>query len=192
MTPPTNVRATWYLLAVIPVALGALIAIMSLRGMADTIERMPRVVVPGKGELALEAGDHVAYGETRSELDGTVYLTSSLQLRCNMVASPGGEAVELTAPTAATNYGVGGFQGQSMFTLTIPRAGTYELACDGEGGPATIAVGPGIGAAIGITLGSMLGGAAAMVAVIIVVRRRRRRARAASQATEPAPPAPPR
>jgi hypothetical protein len=180
------VRATWYLLALIPLAIGGAIAIVGFRGLAGTIEAMPRVVVPGKGEVALEAGDHVAYGELRSQVGGTAYMATSLQLQCSLVASQGGSAIALTAPTAKTSYGYGAFQGESMFHMTIPRAGTYELACEGEGGPATIAIGPGIGGSIGYALGGMLGGAIGMVAVVFVVRSRRRRA-----AAKQAPPAPP-
>jgi hypothetical protein len=180
-----RVRATWYLLALVPLAIGAGITILSLRGLADTVEGMPRIVVPGTGPFTLEAGEHVAYGELRSRLDGTVYAQASLQLRCAMTA-PGGEAVELTAPAARTSYDFGAFHGESMFHLTIPQAGTYELACEGEGGPATLAIGRGLGGVIGVTLGAMLGGVVAAVAIVIVVRRRRR-----ASAVAPPPPAPP-
>jgi hypothetical protein len=169
--------ARWYLLSAIPVVVGTGIAVLGLSLLLNAIERMPRVVVPGKGDVTLEAGDHIAYGESRSLLDGTAFKTDSLELHCTLTASPGGEAVELVEPTARTKYSTGAFEGQSMFKLTIPRSGTYQLACEGEGGRATMAFGGGIGGHLAITLVGMLGGAAGAFVIAYLVRRKRHRAR---------------
>lgn len=185
-----GVRARWYLLALVPLGIGAVITVFSLRGLFDLIEHMPRVVVPGKGEIALEAGDHVVYGETQSLLNGTVYVSPSLQLRCGMRA-PGGDPIELTAPSATTSYRIGGFAGQSMFKLTIPRAGTYLLACEGDGAPATIAVGTGLGAELLIAVVGLLGGLGGVIVIVFIVRRRRRRSRVAHSVGTAVPPAAP-
>lgn len=70
-----------------------------------------------------------------------------------------------------------------MFALTIPRAGQYELTCEGEGGPATIAFGNGIGSwLLTLLLGAPVGLVGAIV-VAFVVWLRRRRARRAAVAT---------
>ncbi len=175
----TGVRATWYLLALMPLAFGAAMVGLGLHVLSDQVEHMPRVVVPGVGTVDLDAGDQIAYGELRSVCGGTAYITASIHLRCGLTAVDGGATVTLSTATASTAYTLGGFQGQSMFALTIPRAGRYELTCKGEGGPATIAFGHGIGMLLlTLLLGVPLGILGAIV-VALVVRRRRRRARAA-------------
>src|ERR1043166_6583456 len=122
------IRATWYFVALVPAAIVA--AVSSL---VDHIEAMPRVVVPGTGEVELEPGDYVLYGETESTFGGTAYRIASLQLRCGMQALPDGAPIALSRPMARVSYGFGGYAGSSMFTLTIPHTGHYHLSCEGNG-----------------------------------------------------------
>jgi hypothetical protein len=136
----------------------------------------------------------VIYAETQSRLNGTVYRTSSLELRCAMQASDG-TSIELETPSARSSYQLGGFSGESMFAVTIPRAGAYQLSCEGTGGPATLAVGTGFGMQIaGILVGALGGffGAIAVVVVVFLVRRARRRAGVSLPGTPPPPPPPDR
>lgn len=181
MTNQSGVRARWYLLALVPLAVGAGVMGFGLYGLFDAVRQMPRVVVPGSGEVTLEAGDYIAFGETHSRVGDNVYVVGSLQLRCGMRAAQGGEPVALTTPTMTSQYSGGGFAGQSMFALTIPRAGTYQVACEGTGGPATLAFGTGIGTSIVVSVLSLFAGIGAAVVTLVVVRRRRRRARAANE-----------
>jgi hypothetical protein len=187
MNNQPGVRASWYLLALIPLGIGAIYTVFAVRGLFDAVEQMPRVVVPGKGDIPLQAGDYVAYGETQSQFHGIAYLTTSLQLRCGLRAADSGEAVALTSPSASTRYSLGAFGGQSMFALTVPRAGTYELTCEGQGGPATIAFGTGLGAGIVTLLAGPFGGVIGALVIAFLVRRRRRRARVANELAARAP-----
>lgn len=174
----------WYLLALIPFAIGVLIVVRSVYRLIDSTEHMPRVVVPGKGEIQLDPGDYIVYGETRSLYRGELYMATSLKLRCAMADASGG-AIELTAPRGSSTYEMGSFSGQSMFHLTIPHAGVYRLSCEGEGGPTTIAFGRGgIGEIVVIILGMMgaLFGPGVTVLVVYLLRRRSRRARASGTA----------
>jgi hypothetical protein len=187
-----SVRGTWYWLAVIPAAIGGAIAIGGVSNLVDRIEQMPRIVVPGTGEVALEPGDYVAYGETQSVLGGIAYRTQSLQLRCGMRALPnhatddGGESIALRAPSAHVRYGLGGYSGESMFALTIAHAGRYRVHCEGSGGPATLSIGSGLGAGIVTLVLGIVGGAFAAIATLFVVRVLRRRAARAALGRAPA------
>src|SRR3954470_11822471 len=118
---------TWYLLAVVPVVVGVAIAVRGVSRGIDWAEDMPRVVVPGSGEVSLGGGDQMVYAETERRLNGTVYRASSLELRCSMQASDG-MSFALETPSARSTYEVGGFSGESMFAVTIPRAGAYRLS----------------------------------------------------------------
>jgi hypothetical protein len=188
MNNQRRVRASWYLLALIPLAIGTVYTVFAVRGLLDAVEQMPRVIVPGKSEIALHAGDYVVYGETESLFHGIAYVATSLQLRCGVRATDSGEAVALTNPSTSTRYRFRGFGGQSMFALTVPRAGTYEVACDGQGGPATIAFGAGLGAGIVTLLVGPFGGVIGAIVVAFLVRRWRRRSRAANELAARVPP----
>src|SRR5689334_7369489 len=181
MTNSSGVSGRWYLAALIPFAIGAGVVAGSAHSLVDDVERMPRVVVPGSGEVTLAAGDYTAFGESESHVGDTVYRASSLQVRCALRAVGGPEQVALTTPSGKVSYGFAGFQGRSMFALTIPRAGTYQLLCEGDGGPATVAFGQGIGTSIVLALLGGFGGIGGAIATLLVVRRKRRRARAAQE-----------
>lgn len=175
----TRVRATWYLLALVPLAIGAAMVGLGLHVLSVQVERMPRVLVPGTSTVELDVGDYNAYGELRSVVGGTAYVTNSLHLRCGLNAVDDGTAITLSVATTKTEYMIAGFHGEPMFALSIPRAGRYQLTCEGEGGPATMAFGRGIGPLLlTLLLGAPIGFVGAIV-VALVVRRRRRRARPA-------------
>ena len=171
-----HVRGAWYLLAVIPSAIGAAIAIGAVTGVIHHIEDMPRIVVPGSGEVELEPGDYLIYGETDGELGNIAYHTTSLQLHCRMEAVPDGESIALSRPSTGVSYNFGGYAGNSMFAVTIRRAGHHRMTCDGTGGPATLAFGTGFGARIVLAVLGFLGGIAGAIATLIAVRIVRRRA----------------
>jgi hypothetical protein len=165
----------WYFLALVPVLLGIAIAGATCSAMVDDIKSMQRVVVPGEGQLQLEAGDYVAYGETKSNVNGVVYSNASFSVRCGLVG-PDGAEVPLETPTGKVQYGLGGYSGRNFFELTAPTKGTYTLRCEGSDEPAVIAVGKGVGSSIVILVLSALGGLIAGVVTIFVIRRKRKRA----------------
>lgn len=177
-----RVRATWYLLAAIPAAIGAAIAVSSVNDLLHWIEDMPRVVVPGTGDVELAAGDYFIYGETESTLGNAVYRTTSLELRCGVQALPDGESIALRQPSTNVRYRFGGHAGNSMFAVTIPHAGHYRMTCEGSGGPAPLAFGAGIGTRIVLVVLGILGGifgAIATAFVVWIIRRRAARYRPA-------------
>jgi hypothetical protein len=164
-------------MALVPLLIGALVVVTTFRNLTSTIEEMPRGVVPGKSEVSLHAGEYVGYGETQSVFRGKLYTASSLELSCALVDVSRGAAVALALPSAQVSYEFGGFSGTSLFTVTVPHDGPYQLDCDGEGAPRTIAFGTGIGTAIVAIVAGAIGGMFGAIVIGFVVWRRRRRAR---------------
>ncbi len=177
--PPLRPRSAWFLLIVVPLGLAGLFVAKFAFGMVDEVRGMARVVVPGSGEVRLEAGSYVVYGETRSVVEDESYFTTSMSMRCNVVDSASGAPVPLESTTGSSSYTMGGFEGRSMFELAVPRAGAYRVTCEGDGGPATIAFGRGIGRAIFQLLGAIGGGIAGAVVIAVVIDRMRSKARKA-------------
>jgi hypothetical protein len=173
----SRVSGWWYLLALVPVAIGGIIAAVAMSSLLGDIEGMKRVVVPGEATLELGAGDYVVYGELQSTVDGVAYRATSVQVRC-MMTTAGGEGVILTTPGASTSYSLGGYQGQSMFEFTIREAGTFQLVCQNDGDPAVLAIGHGIGAGIAVVAIGMGAGFIGAIVVLLLVRRKRKRAAA--------------
>ncbi len=169
-------HAAWFALTIVPIAVAALLTVNEFRGLSSEIRGMQRVVVPGEGVVTLDAGEHVAYGETASVVGGTAYHTSSFSTSCALVDDSSGEAVTLTATTGTTEYSLAGFSGTAMFDFTIPRAGAYRLTCTGDSTPAVIAIGDGLGwnivRLVLIPLASLP--VAALVALAVFLLRRRR------------------
>src|SRR5262249_5078379 len=96
--------------------------------------------------------------------------------------SDGGEAIELTRPPGSVSYHLGDFAGQSMFMLTVPRAGAYRFMCEGEGGTTTVAFVSALGTGIVAAVVGIVGGIAGAILIALLVRRRRRRWDAANAA----------
>ena len=165
----------WYLLALVPIAIGGIVAAVAMSSLLGDIEGMKRMVVPGEATFELEAGDYVVYGELQSTVDGVAYRASSVQVRC-ILASPAGEPVKMTTPGSSTSYTLGGYQGESMFEFTIATAGTYQLGCANEGDPAVLAIGHGLGAGIAVVAVSMVVAIIGAIVVLVLVRRKRKRA----------------
>jgi DHA1 family bicyclomycin/chloramphenicol resistance-like MFS transporter len=147
----------WYLLGVVPLAVGAALFGHFLLETKHGVERMQRVVVPGEGDLRLEAGEYTGYGEVRSVVDGTAYRNDSFQLRCSLVDAESGAEVQLVAASSRTTYSMFGYQGESLFEVDIPRAGTYHLSCKGDDDLGVIAVGRGFFGAIIVMVLSVIG-----------------------------------
>lgn len=172
MNAPTRLRASWYLLALVPLTIGILVAIKLVFALFDDVERMDRVIVPGQRELELTPGEYVLYAETRSVVDGVTYQAASVQLRCAMVDRDGAP-VELDSPNGSTTYALGGFAGTSFAEATIPSAGVYRLTC--TGGPAVVALGGGIGTRIVAVVITGFASFGLALFTVLLVRRRRRK-----------------
>jgi hypothetical protein len=180
MNQVRGVRGWWYSVALVPFAIGIALFVHQVVGLIEAVDDMPRVVVPGQGDVVLAAGSHLIFGETESVYGGTAYVASELSLRCTVVDATSGGGVPLAAPSGSAEYTVGGHSGRSMFEFTAPHEGRYHIDCDGTGGPTTIAFGGALlGAALALfaSLGGGIFGASVVWGVVFLLRRRRCAAR---------------
>ena len=177
---PPPPRRSWlraYAIALVPIALGFAIAGGLMWRLYGRIQDMERLVVPGERDLSLDAGDHVGFLEAHSVVEGVAYANDHFSGSCNQTDATSHAPVALSSTTATTSYSLGSFAGRSVFGFTIPHDGTYHLACTGEGPPAVIAIGDGIGVAIVLAVCAGLGGF--LVGGVMALRIRKRRKRAA-------------
>jgi hypothetical protein len=198
---------TYAVAAVIPV-LGCLIAMALVYqwfpGLPGTFEAkmnlddLTQVVVPGSEVISFEkSGAYAVYYEYRSVVDGVVYASSEKPpaLACSLTSRATGADVAVVPDYVPTNtYSTKDRErvGVLIRSLTIPKPGTYNLACqylDGNSEPEImLAVGPnfvweffGIAARTVVTavagLAVLLGSGilAAVVVIVVAVKRRRPR-----------------
>jgi len=166
-----RISGWWYGLIAVPLAIGAALGTWVMLGMLDEIGEMPRLVVPGERDVALDAKEYIVYGETQSVVDGVGYAHVAFSVTCTLDDADGAP-VALEARSSSTKYTFGSYAGSSMFEVDVPKAGTYHLSCDG--GPGVVAIGGGLGARIGLVVAAILGGMAVAVVVFFLVRRRRK------------------
>lgn len=171
---PRRPRAAWYLLALAPFAVASLIAALLGLRLYGQIKDMPRVVVPGQADIALDAGDYTGFLESSSVVDGVAYQAASWSGSCN-IASATGTVVSLETSSSSTSYSFGSYAGKSAFGFTVPVDGTYHVACTGSEPSAVLAIGHGIGVSIVVMIVAMFAGIIGAVVVLVMVRRRRRR-----------------
>jgi hypothetical protein len=195
---------TYAVAAIVPV-LGCLMAMVLVYqwfpGLPGTLEsrvnldNLTQVVVPGSEELTFDkSGAYAVYYEHHSVVDGVVYASSEKPpaLACTLTSRATGADVAVVPDYVPTNtYSTKDRErvGVLIRSLTIPKPGTYNLACqylDGNSEPEIVlAVGPnfvweffgiaartlGTGAAgLAVLLGS--GAVAAVVALTIALKRR--------------------
>jgi hypothetical protein len=159
------------------------------------LDNLTQVVVPGSEELTFDkSGAYAVYYEHRSVADGVVYASSEKPpaLACTLTSRATGADVAVVPDYVPTNtYSTKDRErvGVLIRSLTIPKPGAYNLACqylDGNSEPEIVlAVGPnfvweffgiaartlGTGAAgLAVLLGS--GVVAAVVALTIALKRR--------------------
>lgn len=160
------------------------------------IDNLTQVVVPGAKEITFpESGAYAIYYEYRSVVDGVVYTGSETPpaLACTLTSRATGADVAVVPDYVPTNtYSTRDRErvGVLIRSLTVPRPGTYNMACRYPGGHSepkvVLAVGPnfvweffGIAAK---TLGTAAAGLAvlfgsgilaAVVVILVAVKRRR-------------------
>lgn len=167
----------WYLLGLVPFAIGLGIGALSFLRMIDDVKHMPRVVVPGEQAVALGSGDFIVFGESDSIVGGTAYHAERFSVRCNLTGADGAP-IELHSTAASTHYTIGSYAGSSMFTFTLPSTQRVTLACKTDQDVrAVLAIGRGIGVRIVIGVVALVSGILATVFATIVVYRRRKRYR---------------
>jgi hypothetical protein len=162
------------------------------------LDDLTQVVVPGSEVISFEkSGAYAVYYEYRSVVDGVVYASSEKPpaLACSLTSRATGADVAVVPDYVPTNtYSTKDRErvGVLIRSLTIPKPGTYNLACqylDGNSEPEIVlAVGPnfvweffGIAARTVVTavagLAVLLGSGilAAVVVIVVAVKRRRPR-----------------
>lgn len=175
---PTRIRPgrIWYLLCFVPLVAAAIAVVVGVKDFFANIEAMQRFVVPGEHTITLGAGDHSVFGESVSFVDGVAYRNPTFRVSCALLA-PDGSPVKLDRPTATTTYTGAGYQGESMFELSVPRAGSYRLTCDGDS-KGVLAIGDGPGGLLlflgvfGTIAGIFIGGG---LFTIVFIKRRKAR-----------------
>ncbi|HTJ42393.1 MAG TPA: hypothetical protein VL463_09885 [Kofleriaceae bacterium] len=166
-----------YAIAFVPVLVGMAIGGAMIWRVYSQVTGMQRLVVPGERDVILEAGSHVGFLESKSVVDGTEYANATFSGRCTLAEAGSNAPVELGKPTGTTSYSFGSYAGTSAFSFTAPHDGTYHLACSGDGPPAVLAIGDGIG--LSIVIGAIGGLAGVIVAIVMALRIRKRRKREA-------------
>jgi hypothetical protein len=202
-----------YVLAVVIPVLGCSVTMALVYdwfpGLPGTLEsrvnmdNLTQVVVPGSGEITFpKSGAYAIYYEYRSVVDGIVYARSEKPpaLACTLASTATGAEVAVIPDYVPTNtYSTRDRErvGVLIRSVTIPKPGTYNLACHYPGGESepeiVLAVGPNfVWEFLGIatrTLGTAVAGLAVllgsgllavMVVIVVAVRRRRPREDAAS------------
>lgn len=187
------------------VALGVLVVGMvtfgaflffGLRGLGD---ELPRFVVPGTTELALNrTGTYTIFHESESVVAGRVYATADVSgLFVEVISADTGESIPLDTPGASSSYTLGGRSGTAVLTFEVEEPGSYHLSAgyaDGSGPESVLAVGHGFGRRLFLMVGGSIaiafGATALALAIAIVTFVRRRRAHRRAVKPRPVPVAP--
>jgi hypothetical protein len=157
-----------YLVALGCGVFGLLMAGMLMLRLYQQVNRFPRFAVPGETTVELEAGEYVLYAEP---LPGAVI--TNISTSCGGLDSAQ-KKVELSTPTARTQYSFGAHHGFSLFTASVATSGKTRFQCQGDD-KFQLAIGRGLGAGIVIAILSCLGGIGAALYFFIKTLRRRQR-----------------
>jgi hypothetical protein len=193
MSSPRPVRPsrTWFWVAgaLLAVAVACIIvAIASFVSVSNQVKDFQRVVIPGSGPVTFTStGDYLVFFEGPGQGRG--------RARLLLRSASTGQAVRIGGLSGKSeSYTLGGHSGQAVASVTITRAGRYELATAPLSGPppADVAVGRGLGGGIvrGILfiLAAVLLFIAALITGLITgIRRSRDRRRMAAPAWGPPP-----
>lgn len=167
-----------------------------LRGLGD---ELPRFVVPGTTELALNrTGTYTIFHESESVVDGRVYAPADVSgLSVEVVSAETGQSIPLDTPGASSSYTLGGRSGTAVLTFEVEEPGPYRLIAsyaNGSGPETVLAVGHGFGRRLFMTVAGAIaiafGSAGIALAIAVVTFVRRRRARQPPVQPRPVPVAP--
>ena len=125
----TGPSRLFYVLGALLLAAGIGSCVSGITGMSKQVDGLARVVVPGEAQVQLEAGEHTIFFESRSRVNGKLYVADQLSdLGCAVVDASEQE-VKLEHPTGSQSYSFGSFKGESIFELVTPRAGLHTVSC---------------------------------------------------------------
>lgn len=181
MTETQDIRPSlWWAALAIPFSLGGLV--LAVFFMVTAIQRvgssMAYADVPGEMDVDLkrDLSYTVFLEQTLSENSAATPMSSlRSSVRCELHTLPEGDVIPMSVPSGSTTYNYGDRSGFSFLNFTVPRDGTYLLACRVYVRPVPhlrIAVGSGaaeaITAAVERSLASFFGGG--LVALLVFVR----------------------
>lgn len=179
--PPVRPSKTWYLLAallvVAAIAWLVLGLLLGFRSLSRRIDGFQRAQIPGQTQVSLaEPGGYVIYYEAPGASAEGFSVPS---VHVNLFRADNGEPVQLSLYGGRLTYSVSGHQGRAVATFHVDQPGQFMLESIGTPpGPASLAVGRGIGGAIaGAVVRSVLGTVVlffggVVLAVVVAVRRR--------------------
>jgi hypothetical protein len=171
----------WYGVALGLIVPGIATTVLGFTQLAEAVEGLQRVVMPGKAEIVLPAGPTTLYGERRSLVGGKAYQNEELSFQCRAL-DPRGGAVRLAPAASRVSYSVGDYAGSSDIDLDIPAAGMYVVECEAPA-PFVLAIGQGVGAWIVVSIiGAIPIGLGVLMALIVLIKRSRQKRRAARDA----------
>jgi hypothetical protein len=155
-TQPIRPSLWWAALAIPFSCVGLVLAVFF---MVTEIQRvgssMAYANVPGEMDIDLKGNlSYTVFLEQMSggSSDPIPMLALKSSVRCELRTLPDGDAIPMSAPSGSTTYNYGDRSGISVLNFTVPRDGTYLLACRDSRGkpgpPLRIAVGAGAAEAI--------------------------------------------
>ena len=171
MTAKKLTPRTWYLVGAGLIVSAVTMAVIAYGQMMSKIEGMHRVVMPGRAEVTLPAGQSTLFAEHESVVDGKHFsIDGTFNYRCKFEQH---EAAKISQSTGKVKYGLGDYAGRNVFDVDVNPAGTYTLLCESDDNRQfVLAVGRGIGSAIVVMLVGLLpfmGGIA--IFVVVAIRR---------------------
>lgn len=183
LRPPTKRPPSrrWYWLALAVFLAGLGWQGVGLYRLADQIDSLQRVAIPGEGEVTLDPGDYVIYyeGPGAAADDGNV---PAITVTVTPL-SPSAVVTELEeyGDSVTVTYNWGSREGRAVFTLEIAGAGRFLIEASDGPMPAgsSLAIGSSIGRSIVETvppaLVLMVAAIGGAIALAVVRRRRRQR-----------------
>lgn len=195
--PKSPSRAGYWIgaaIALIGLVAGAAVIASSISSLTRDLGQFERIEVPGKRTLALPAGEHVLYFESRQGEP----LAGSIAVRVSDAATL--RPVALQPYGTSFTYNSAGRSGRAVHTFTTGAAGRYRIAASGAPGAGlSVAVGPPLGGTLVSRIFGAFGGVALLlggllvggsIALVTGLRRRRARGPAGASPAAAAPAAP--
>jgi hypothetical protein len=190
--------ALLYLLCAAALVVGALVAVTSVRDIANRIGDLQHAPFPGAGQVALDAGRQVVYYEPSAGTATVGQPSKAAFADAIALLDSSGRPLAETGYDANVQMQTPSFDGYAMFQVEVARAGTYSVRSRDAGIPAgRVSIGAKIFGDGGRTLiAAIIGGFIALVGLggavaLFFVRRSKRRSPPPRPPEIEGPPPPP-
>jgi hypothetical protein len=147
----------------------------------QSVERMPRALVPGTATVTLDDGTNLVYAEVGIPFAGALHEPDEVDLTCTFIERDGTRR-DARRPSFGAEYEFGDRIGVAQLAVELVTPGDYQLTCQNASNEqVVVAVGGDFTNAIVVggcaSHGSLWGGI--LVAIVVFFRRRSARKRAA-------------